>query len=142
MVETFADQAVIAIENTRLFEEVQSKTRELTESLQQQMGMSEVLSVISTSPGKLEPVFASILDNATRICEAKFGTMYLYEDGAFRTVAMHNAPPAFAAERLRAPVRPGAETGLGRVARTRLPVHIADQTKEQTYLLAVPVHHR
>ena len=138
LVETFADQAVIAIENTRLFEEVQSKTRELTELLQQQTGMSEVLSVISTSPGKLEPVFASILDNATRICEAKFGTMYLYEEGAFRTVAMHNAPPAFAAERLRAPVRPGAETGLGRVARTRLPVHIADQTKEQTYLAGDP----
>ena len=78
LVETFADQAVIAIENVRLFDEVQARTRELSEALEQQTATSEVLSVISSSPGELEPVFQTMLENATRICDAKFGTMYLY----------------------------------------------------------------
>ena len=73
LVTTFADQAVIAIENVRLFDEVQARTRELTESLEQQTATSEVLQVISSSPGELEPVFQAMLANATRICEAKFG---------------------------------------------------------------------
>ena len=93
---TFADQAVIAIENVRLFDEVQARTRELSEALEQQTATSEVLRVISSSPGQLEPVFEAMLQNATRICEAKFGTMYLREGDAFRAVALHNAPPAFA----------------------------------------------
>src|SRR5204862_286908 len=96
---TFADQAVIAIENARLFDEVQARTRELTESLEQQTATSEVLRVISSSPGELEPVFQAMLANATQICEAKFGSMYLREGDAFRIVAMHNAPPAFAEAR-------------------------------------------
>ena len=91
LVETFADQAVIAIENVRLFDEVQARTRELTESLEQQTATSEVLQVICSSPGELEPVFETMLENATRICEAKFGTMYLYEGDAFRIAALHNA---------------------------------------------------
>ena len=73
LVTTFADQAVIAIENVRLFDEVQARTRELSESLEQQTATSEVLQVISSSPGELEPVFQAMLENATRICEAKFG---------------------------------------------------------------------
>src|SRR5262245_41840328 len=73
LVTTFADQAVIAIENVRLFDEVQQRTRELSESLQQQTATSEVLQVISSSTGELEPVFETMLANATRICEAKFG---------------------------------------------------------------------
>src|SRR5262249_29542551 len=117
LVETFADQAVIAIENVRLFDEVQARTRELSESLEQQTATSEVLQVISSSPGELEPVFQAMLENATRICEAKFGSMYLREGDAFRIVAMHNAPPAFAeARRLQPLVRPGPGTGLYRVA--------------------------
>ena len=76
---TFADQAVIAIENVRLFDEVQARTRELSESLQQQTATSEVLKVISSSPGDLEPVFQAMLDNATSICGAKFGTLFLSE---------------------------------------------------------------
>src|SRR5262252_55451 len=82
LVETFADQAVIAIENVRLFEAEQQRTRELSEALERQTATSEVLQAISSSPGELEPVFNSMLENATRICEAKFGSMYLYDGGA------------------------------------------------------------
>ena len=87
LVTTFADQAVIAIENVRLFEAEQARTRELTEALEQQTATSEVLHVISSSPGELEPVFQAMLENATRICEAKFGNLFLHEGNAFRAVA-------------------------------------------------------
>jgi two-component system, NtrC family, sensor kinase len=103
---TFADQAVIAIENVRLFDEVQARTRELSESLEQQTATSEVLQVISSSPGELQPVFESMLENATRLCEAKFGNLYLYEGGALRIVASHNVPAAFAEARRRGPFHP------------------------------------
>jgi GAF domain-containing protein len=89
LIEAFADQAVIAIENSRLL-------NELRESLQQQIATADVLKVISSSPGALEPVFEAMLANATRICHAKFGVLQLYEDRAFRIGAIHNAPPAFA----------------------------------------------
>src|SRR5207237_2288261 len=79
LVETFADQAVIAIENVRLFEAEQERTRELTESLEQQTATSEVLQVISSSPGELEPVFEAMLANATRVCEASYGNLWLCE---------------------------------------------------------------
>ena len=86
LLQTFADQAVIAIENVRLFEAEQHRTRELSESLQQQTATAEVLRVISSSPGELEPVFQTMLENATRICEAKFGVLSLREGDAFRVV--------------------------------------------------------
>jgi signal transduction histidine kinase len=120
LVETFADQAVIAIENARLL-------NELRESLQQQTATSEVLSVISSSPGELEPVFQTMLANATRICEAKFGTLWLCEGDSFRAVALHNAPPAYAkARRRELLLRPPPDTALGRAASTKQVVQIDD----------------
>src|SRR5262249_39838809 len=79
LITTFADQAVIAIENVRLFDEVQARTRELSEALEQQTATSEVLRVISSSPGDLEPVFETMLANAVQLCDAKFGVMSLRE---------------------------------------------------------------
>ena len=126
---TFADQAVIAIENVRLFDEVQARTRDLTELLEQQTATSEVLRVISSSPGELEPVFQAMLANATRICEAKFGTLWLREGDAFRAVALHNAPPAYAeARRRELRLRPPPDTALGRATSTKQVVQIDDIT--------------
>jgi signal transduction histidine kinase len=120
LVKNFAAQAVIAIENTRLL-------NELRESLQQQTATADVLKVISSSPGELEPVFQAMLEKATRLCEAKFGVLWLAEGDAFRAVALHNAPPAFAEERRREPVvRPGPGQQLARLARTKDVVHIPD----------------
>jgi two-component system, NtrC family, sensor kinase len=96
LVETFADQAVIAIENTRLFEAEQQRSRELSESLEQQTASSEVLQVISSYPGDVQPVFATMLENAVRICDAKFGTIYRSEGDVLHVVATHNAPLACA----------------------------------------------
>jgi GAF domain-containing protein len=137
LVQTFADQAVIAIENVRLFDEVQARTRELSEALERQTATAEVLRVISSSPGELEPVFATMLDNAVRICEAKFGTLYLCEGDGFRAVAMHNAPPAFAEARAMV-VHPRPDTSLGDAAHTRQAVQIDDVTTSQAYVEADP----
>src|SRR5262249_45764331 len=98
---TFADQAVIAIENVRLFDEVQARTRDLTESLERQTATSEVLQVISSSPGELEPVFQAMLENATRICEASYGAMWIREEDGFRVAALHGAFPAAFMEHMR-----------------------------------------
>ena len=104
LIKTFADQAVIAIENVRLFDEIQARTRELSEALEQQTATSEVLRVISSSPGELGPVFQAMLENAVRICEANFGNLFLSEGDAFRIVALQSAPPAWAELWQREPV--------------------------------------
>ena len=78
--------------------------RKLAEALEQQAATSEVLKVISGSPGELEPVFQAMLENATRLCEAKFGTLYTYDGNGFHAAAFHNAPPAFVEARKREPV--------------------------------------
>ena len=136
---TFADQAVIAIENTRLFEAEQQRSRELTKSLEQQTATSEVLRVISSSPGDLEPVFQNMLENATRICDAKFGVLQLVEGDGFRAVALHNAPPAFADYVRRGLLRPGPNVPLSRMARSKQIVHIADITMEKAYIERDPL---
>jgi GAF domain-containing protein len=108
--------------------------RELAEAREQQTATSEVLRVISSSPGELEPVFETILANATRICEAKFGILYLRDGEAFRLRALHGAPPAFAEASWRDPVvQPGPRTGFGRVIQTKQPVHIVDVTVDPAY---------
>jgi len=128
---TFADQAVIAIENVRLFEAEQQRTRELSESLEQQTATSEVLRVISSSPGELEPVFQAMLQNATRICEANFGNLVLYDGEVFRRVALHNAPAAWAADQQRDSRRTRAQAPLlYRLLDTKEPVHFADVAAE------------
>jgi signal transduction histidine kinase len=131
LLKQFADQAVIAIENVRLFDEVQARTRELSEALDQQTATSEVLSVISSSRGELEPVFQAMLENAVRICEAKLGVLVLYEDGVFRHVAAHGVPPAYVEYRRREPlIRPGPGAPLRRLADTKQVVHVLDLLKE------------
>ncbi len=134
LAETFADQAVIAIENVRLFEAEQQRTHELAESLEQQTATSEVLRVISGSPGELQPVFEAMLANATRLCEAKFGVLYRSEGDALRVVAMHGAPLAYVEERRRNPiVRAHPETTIGRAVATKQTVQIADVLKLPHY---------
>jgi GAF domain-containing protein len=134
LVTTFADQAVIAIENARLFEAEQQRTRELSESLEQQTATSEVLRVISSSPGELAPVFDAMLSNATRLCEAKFGIMVLCEGDAFRVGALHNVPPALADFLCRGPIRPGPHISFARAVKTKQTVQYADVTEEQSYI--------
>ena len=96
LVQNFAAQAVIAIENTRLLSELRQRTDDLSEALEQQTATSEVLKVISSSPGELEPVFDAMLEHATRICEAKFGVLHRYKNGAFHPAAWVGVPQALA----------------------------------------------
>jgi signal transduction histidine kinase/DnaJ-domain-containing protein 1 len=132
LVRNFAAQAVIAIENTRLL-------NELRESLERQTATSEVLSVISSSPSDLQPVFETMLANATRICQAKFGILWLCEGGGFRCVALHNAPHALAEHYRREPViHPVPGTGLRRVLETRQVGHVTDMTTIQPYVKRDP----
>jgi signal transduction histidine kinase len=131
---TFADQAVIAIENTRLFEVEKQHTRELKEALEQQTAASEVLELISSSPGELGPVFEAVLTNAVRICDAKFADLFLYDGEAFRHLAIHGAPPVFAELRRHdGLVRPGPMHALERLILTRETQHVRDLTAEQAY---------
>ena len=136
LVTTFADQAVIAIENARLLSELRQRTDDLTESLEQQTATSEVLKVISSSPGELEPVFNAMLANATRICEAKFGVLYLREGGAFRAaVTTPNAPPEYVkARKPELLLNPPPDGPLRRITATKQVVQIADLSKLQSYL--------
>ena len=114
-------------------EQIERIRQELNEALQQQAATSEVLQVISASPGDLNQAFDVILANATRLSGAKFGTLYLYDGSSFRTAATHNAPAAYVKLRMRGPIQPGPGTALDRVVRTKRPVHFPDITKEKAY---------
>ena len=134
LVTSFAAQAVIAIENTRLLKELRQRTDDLSESLEQQTATSEVLRVISSSPGELDPVFQAMLANGTRLTQAKYGIMWLREGEKFRCGALHNTSPEFTESRRRNPViSPHPDSPLGRVTRTKQVVHIADMAAEPTY---------
>src|SRR6202163_2116848 len=122
----FAKQAVIALENARLLKELRHRTDDLTESLEQQTATSDVLRVISSSSGDLQPVFKSMLSNALRICEAKFGNLLLFDGKGFTAAEMHNAPAAYVQMYANGPLVPGPNTGLGRIIATKQVVHIAD----------------
>jgi signal transduction histidine kinase len=128
---TFADQAVIAIENVRLFDEVQRHTADLSESLQQQTATAEVLGVISSSPGKLEPVFQTMLENAVRICEARFGSLFRFDGEEIQFAAEVDTPPEYAEfQKRRRFVQPRPGTLLDRAARTKQVIHTADYAAE------------
>jgi two-component system, NtrC family, sensor kinase len=131
LVTNFAAQAIIAIENVRLLNELRQRTDDLSESLEQQKATSEVLRVISSSPGDLEPVFRAMLANATRICQAAFGSMLLGDGEPFRRVALHNAPQKFAEFSERAPsMRSSDAPSLDRLVRTKQSVHVTDLAAE------------
>jgi GAF domain-containing protein len=128
---TFADQAVIAIENARLLNELRDRTTELSESLEQQIATSEVLGVISSSPGDLEPVFRTMLASATRICGAKFGILFRYADGLFHPAALLDVPPAFADFLGRqGSFAPEPDRLFGRLSQTKRVVHVVDRATE------------
>ena len=136
----FAAQAVIAIENARLLNELRQRTNDLTEALEQQTATSEVLQVISSSPGHLEPVFAAMLENAVRICEAKFGNIYRAEGDGLRNVATHNTPPAFAEVLRSAPyLSPGPKNPVRRMLSTKAIVHVVDNAATEAYAEREPI---
>jgi GAF domain-containing protein len=140
LVSTFADQAAIAIENVRLFEAEQQRTRELSESLEQQTATSEVLQVISSSPGDLQPVFASMLEKAVRICDAKFGNIFRWDGDALHLVATNNTPPALAEARRRSPPTT-RDPLIDRMVATKTVTHIPDLAAEPIYIKQrIPTH--
>ena len=135
LVRNFAAQAIIAIENARLLNELRHRTDDLSEALEQQTATSEVLRVISSSSGELQPVFRAMLANAVRICDATFGNLLLREGDAFRMAAMHRAPPAWEELRRGEPlIHAGPNDVLARLVRTKRLQHVADIRTEQAYL--------
>ena len=127
LIKSFAAQAVIAIENARLL-------NELRQSLQQQTATSEVLQVISSSPGDLRPVFATMLESAARICDAKFGNIFRWDGDALTLAATYNTPPAFFELLRLSAFRPYPENPIGRMVSTKAVVHVADLAEERPYV--------
>ena len=139
LVTSFTRQAVIAIENARLLNELRQRTDDLSESLEQQTATSDVLRVISASPGELTPVFGAILENSTRICEAGFASLLLIENNKFHAVALHNPPREFADWAARdGTMSNNFDIPLVRLIRTRQTVHVNDITKEPAYAAGAP----
>jgi transcriptional regulator with GAF, ATPase, and Fis domain len=132
-------ESKLKVHARELEQKLEARTRELSEALEQQTATSEVLRVISSSPGALGPVFQALLANAVRVIGSKFGTMYLREGDAFRVVAIHGAPPAYVEALMREPLfRPGPETTLNRTAQTKQVVQVADLMAEAAYRKLVP----
>src|SRR5262245_4006078 len=136
LLQTFADQAEIAIENAWLLVELRQRTTDLSKALDQQTATSEVLQSISSSSGELEPVFLAILAHATRLCEAKFGSLYLRKEDAFRAVAMHGPSPIvewLQRERV-VELRDHPHIPLARVTQSKEVLHIRDLAADQAYI--------
>ena len=133
LVTTFADQAVIAIENVRLFEEVQARTAELSESLEYQTATSEVLNVISRAPSQLQPVFEAIVETAGRLCEAEYALVYRLQDGKYQVAASNNAEAELVRYAREHPLAPGRESLIGRTALEGRTVHIPDCLTDPEY---------
>jgi GAF domain-containing protein len=139
LAETFADQAVIAIENTRLFEAEQHRTRELSEALEQQTATSEVLRFIAASSGDLQPVFDAMLRNATQICNAEFASLFRFENGKPLRLASLNVPSALTEFLSRGIPHVTPQNAFGRVIASRQQVHIDDYRADQAYLEGDPM---
>ena len=139
LVKNFAAQAVIAIENARLLNELRQRTTDLTEALEQQTATSEVLQIISKSPGDLEPVFASMLENAARVCEASMGAIYRWDGEGLLLVATHNMAPAYAEALGRSPLRPTPDGYVRRIVETKAVLHFADLAAQPAYAERKPM---
>ncbi|HEX6439094.1 MAG TPA: GAF domain-containing protein, partial [Candidatus Binatia bacterium] len=126
LLKTFADQAVIAIENVRLFQELQDRNRDLSEALEQQTATSEILGAISSSPADLQPVFETILANATRLCGTQNAALFRFDGEFLRFAAGHNLGPENMARMENYSVRPGTETASRRAALERRTIHVPD----------------
>jgi GAF domain-containing protein len=133
LVTTFADQAVIAIENVRLLQELQSRNRELTEALEQQTATSEVLNVIAHSPGELQPVYQAILANTTRLCEADIAALFLYDGERLSTASSYGTTKEFAAHLEQSHPRPSRDTTTRLAALEKRTVHVADLLSDQSF---------
>jgi two-component system, NtrC family, sensor kinase len=145
LVKNFAQYAVTAVYNAQLFaqvqtrsRELQAKTRDLEESLQQQTATADVLKVISSSPGELEPVFQALLENAVRLCEAEFGMLFLPEENEFRAVGKWNLPPAYSEFLRKNTIRADPRIPLSRAVITKRPVQVADILVDQSYIVRHP----
>ena len=141
LLSNFAAQAVIAIENARLLNELRQRTddlsrrtADLSELLEQQTATTQVLQVISSSPGELQPVFEAMLAKAVRICDANFGNIYRWDGDAFNLVAALNTPPALAEARRRSPMRPDPKTPASCMVASKAVVHIVDLAADAGYV--------